>query len=433
MECGEYLTLLLLPWQRLWHNGRSLAKRGGTFAGLSQSRDAIARDDGKLQRRSSMHKKLMVVAVAGALAAPVTALAQTTIYGYFNAEWGVQVDQPNLANGNARATGEGFNSGASRIGFRGEEKMGGGLSAWYQCESEIAIFPRGNEAQGTNIAPSDALWCTRTSAIGLKGGFGNFYIGSWDSPLKKASAVTRITNETGWMGTQGMTLRQGPGSPNMSQRNTDSFNYDTPNLGGFSGSLQVTTKQATLDAPDATPPNTDGRILSLNAMYATGRLAVVAGYTKNEKNRAVGGLTFDGAEDTAWLGGVKYGFGPVELGFTYTERETNNTATTNGKRAGWNLAGTWAISGPHSLIAGYSVADDLKGNLAQSGSETGATQMLVGYKYGFSKRTVGTIGYVKLDNDTNGAWSLTDLASGSANVQTGQSASAFVLSLSHTF
>jgi predicted porin len=312
--------------------------------------------------------------------------------------------------------------------------MGGGLSAWYQCESEIAIFPRGNEAQGTNIAPSDALWCTRNSAIGLKGGFGNFYIGSWDSPLKKASAVTRITNETGWMGTQGMTLRQGTGSPNMSQRNTDSFNYDSPNMGGFSLGFQVTTKQASLDAPeDAGTSTTKGRIYSLSGQYATGRLAVVAAYTKDEKNRAVGGLTNPDAEDTAILGGVKFGFGPVELGFTYTRRETEPTATTSGKRDGYNLAGTWTIAGPHSLIGAYSVAGELKGNLAQSGADTGATQMVIAYRYGFSKRTVGSIGYVKLDNETNGVYGLTDMASGTANVALGESPSAFVLSLTHSF
>jgi predicted porin len=377
-----------------------------------------------------MQKKLMVVAVAGALAAPM-ALAQTTIYGVLKAEWSPNVSQPNLANGAARATGEGFNSGASNIGFRGEEKMGGGLSAWYQCESEMAIFPRGNGANGTFIDTTDALWCTRNSAVGLKGGFGNFYIGTWDSPLKKASGVTRITNETGWLGSQGWTLRQGPGSPNMSQRNTDSFNYDTPNLGGFSASLQVTTKQASLDAADATPPETDGRIWSGNIQYALGSLVVVGAYTKDETNRAVGQLST--SEDKAWLVGVKYGIGPVVLGFTYTERETNPTATTNGKRNGYNLAGTWTIAGPHSITAGYAVADELKGNLAQSGSNTGSKQGQISYSYGFSKRTVGTIGYVNLKNDSNGVWNLTDLASGSANVQPGESASAFVLSLIHTF
>jgi len=387
-----------------------------------------------------MHKKLIVVAVAGALAAPVTALAQTTIYGLFNAEWSPKVDQPNTSTGAARADGEGFNSGASRIGFRGEEKMGGGLSAWYQCESELAIFPRGNGAQGTFIDSTDAFWCTRNSALGLRGAWGNFFVGSWDSPLKRASAVTRITNETGWMGSQGLTLRQGTGSPNMSQRNTDSFNYDTPNWAGFSGSLQATTKQSSLDntQPTANGSSTEGRIYSLSAQYATGRLAVVAGYTRNNENRATGGggtaaPTNPDAEDTATLLGVKYGFGPVDLGFTWTQRESNPAPGQNGKRKGFNLAGTWTIAGPHSLIAGIAVADDLEGNLAQSGSDTGAKQLQIGYKYGFSKRTVGTIGYVKLDNDNNGVYSLTDLASGTANVQLGDSAKAFVLSLTHSF
>lgn len=387
-----------------------------------------------------MQKKLIVVAVAGALAAPVTALAQTTIYGLFNAEWGAKVDQPNLANGQSRASGEGFNSGASRIGFRGEEKMGGGLSAWYQCESELAIFPRGNGANGTFIDTTDALWCTRNSAVGLRGGWGNFFVGSWDSPLKRASAVTRITNETGWFGTQGMTLRQGAGSPNMSQRNTDSFNYDSPNWGGFSFNLQATTKQASLDAADASPPNTDGRIYSLGGQYATGRLAVVAGYTQNNDNRAVGGTgatPSPEAKDTAMLIGVKFGFGPVDLGFTWAERESNPAVNTKTKRAGYNLAGTWTIAGPHSLIFGIAVADDLKNEgsaiAAQSGSDTGAQQYQLAYRYAFSKRTMGTVGVVRLDNANNGVYNLTDQASGSAAVQTGQTATAYVLSLSHSF
>jgi predicted porin len=388
-----------------------------------------------------MNKTVMAVAVAGALAAPAMAQAQTTIYGLFNAEWGANVSQPNFANGTSRATGEGFNSGASRIGFRGEEKMGGNLAAWYQCESELAIFPRGNGTQGTFIDSTDAFWCTRNSAVGLKGGFGNFYVGSWDSPLKKMSGITRVTNETGWMGSQGMTLRQGTGSPNMSQRNTDSFNYDTPNLGGFIGTLQVTTLQATLDNsdPQASGASAKGRIWSLGAQFAAGPVTVVGAYTKNEKNRATGGggvaaPTNANAEDKGMLLGALGTFGPFQVGFTWARRETEPTPTTSGKRDGYNLAGTWTIAGPHSLIAGYGVAGDLKGNVAGvSGSDTGAVQYQIGYKYGFSKRTVGTIGYVKLDNKNNGVYNLTDMASGTANVALGESASAFVLSLAHSF
>jgi hypothetical protein len=38
-----------------------------------------------------------------------------------------------------------------------------------------------------------------------------------------------------------------------------------------------------------------------------------------------------------------------------------------------------------------------------------------------------------LDNETNGVYGLTDMASGTANVALGESPSAFVLSLTHSF
>ena len=51
------------------------------------------------------------------------------IYGTINAEYGVVSapdSTPNLNNF------DGFDSGASNIGFKGEEKLGGGMSAWFQ-------------------------------------------------------------------------------------------------------------------------------------------------------------------------------------------------------------------------------------------------------------------------------------------------------------
>src|SRR3546814_9689180 len=44
--------------------------------------------------------------------------------------------------------------GGSAIGFRGEEKLGGGLSAWFQCESSADV--RGLDQEG---------FCSRNSAI----------------------------------------------------------------------------------------------------------------------------------------------------------------------------------------------------------------------------------------------------------------------------
>jgi predicted porin len=133
-----------------------------------------------------MNKKLMALAVAGALAAPAAALAQTTIYGTLKAEWGI-ASQPNTTATATRHDAESLNSGASNIGFRGEEKLGGNLAAWYQCESDLRFL-------GGTSTTSGSI-CDRNSALGLKGGFGNFYVGTWDSPIKRASGVTRITEE----------------------------------------------------------------------------------------------------------------------------------------------------------------------------------------------------------------------------------------------
>jgi predicted porin len=362
-----------------------------------------------------MKKQMMALAVAGALAAPVSALAQTQIYGLFNAEWGIGVDQPKTGAGAERATGEGFNSGASRIGFRGEEKLGGGNSAWYQCESEIGLYPR-----DTGIT-----WCDRNSAVGLKGSWGNFFVGTWDSPLKRASGIVRITNETGWLGSQDMTLRNTTGGlPNFSSRNTNSFNYDTPDMGGFMASLQVTTKQATIDAVDTDV--VDGRRITASVQYVAGPLALIAAYAKHEKNRSQGGT--ENSEDKAWAIGGSYVIGPVKVGLTAANRETDDGAGTTIERRAYNLAADFRVSGSGTIRAGFALSDDLEGTTKVANS--GAKQYQISYLHALSKRTTLTVGYVKLDNDTAGTHNLTDL---STDVLPGSDASAFVLSLAHSF
>ncbi len=84
-----------------------------------------------------MNKKLMAVAVAGALAAPALAFAQAStvqIYGKMTYEYGIAdagASRPNVDYADT--------PGGSAIGFKGEEKLGGGLSAWFQCESSADV------------------------------------------------------------------------------------------------------------------------------------------------------------------------------------------------------------------------------------------------------------------------------------------------------
>ena len=82
-----------------------------------------------------MHKKLMAAAVAGVLAAPVIAQAQSTVQIYGVAEWEYGV----LEQGNGRPRVDYNEVTGSYLGFRGTESLGGGLSAWFQCETTMDI------------------------------------------------------------------------------------------------------------------------------------------------------------------------------------------------------------------------------------------------------------------------------------------------------
>ena len=378
-----------------------------------------------------MNKKLMAVAVAGALAAPAGALAQTTIYGVFNVEYGF-ASQPNAGAtpGTARHDAEAWNSGASRFGLKGEEKMGGGLAAFYQCESDVRFL-------GGTTTTSGSI-CDRNSAIGLRGGFGSVYFGTWDTPLKRVSGIVRITDETGWTGSQHVTLSpKTTGMRNFSNRPTATVNYDTPNLGGFSGSLQFTALNSTRDA--AATAVAEGRNISLSGQYMAGPLAVVAGYEKGDENCAVSATNCAASagstvndEATGWLLGASYVFGPLKVGFTYTNLEVKLAGVTT-ERPAWNLAGEWMMGGPHSLRVGYAQADDFEINGATQAS-SGAKQYQVRYNYAFSKRTAGYAAYVKVDNDTNGTFNLTGLTAGSIGAVTpGDSADVIAFGLSHSF
>jgi predicted porin len=363
-----------------------------------------------------MNKKLMAVAVAGALAAPAMAFAQAStvqIYGLLNAEYGF-VNQPDAVGGAGRHNADGFQSGASRIGFKGEEKLGSGMSAWFQCESDIRFLSGSTRTSGS--------WCDRNSAIGLKGGFGNFFLGTWDSPLKQAVAKTRILNETGYLGAQELLLNN---TFSASRRNAHSINYVTPNMGGFSARAQITSTNAAYDQLSTAVKK--GRILGLGADYTAGPLTVAVGWDKADDNRVVANATAAGAKDTNWGIGATYSFGPAKVGLTYTNQKGEDGAGGELKKSAWNLALDWKVTSPGLVRVGYTQASDYKGNLG--GADTGAKQWQVGYNHSLSKRTTAGIAYVKVDNDSNGTYNLT----GFSGTTAGDSASAVVMSLTHTF
>jgi len=381
-----------------------------------------------------MQKKVIALAVAGALAAPAVSMAQSTVqvFGNLYVEYSFWNPGRNTAGNTQPASADVLQTPGSEIGFRGEENLGGGMSAWFQCAS-TADF-RGVSGDG---------WCTRNSALGIKGSFGNVYVGNWDTPFKRAMINTG-GRDTGAFGTafllagNSTTTDQGGNAGVFKRRQRNLITFDSPNFGGFAvqGAFSSTNNSTgiTSTSADAKP-----RIWSLAGTYKAGPLELAAAYEKHTKAypNAAGAATFAGDEE-GWYVAAAYQLGSVKLGGQLTEQKADTAVNTNAKAKAYQLGAEWKVAGPHNVHFGYTVADDMKGTVGatmgsrpvvNAANNTGAKLWQVRYLYDISKRTTASIGYVSLKNDASANYAL----GGMTGTGTGAKNSAFALSLTHKF
>lgn len=360
-----------------------------------------------------MNKKLMAVAVAGALSAPGLALAQASTVQIYGA---IHVLYHRLDMGTVGAGGtpkpDMLQTSDSSVGFRGEESLGRGFTAWFQCESSLEIV--GANSNG---------WCSRNTAIGMKTGWGNFFFGNWDTPVKKG-----VQNPVrGWWGLQnpygisGQLFNGGQSGvlntgTSFSRRQANSANYDSPVWGGFQFLAQYSsTNEATAQtsASFAKKP----RLHSLAVKYDNGPLYIGGGYERH-KNFNPAGKTlgpaageYSSGRDRNWVAGAAYTFaGVFKLSGILSANEYVLTNSASLKQKGWGIYGDWRIQGPHSLKLGVTKANDTKGNYASTvgflignagAGNTGGYLYAINYAYAFSKRTTGYLGIAKATNNRN--------------------------------
>src|SRR5213078_3963361 len=105
-----------------------------------------------------MQKKLLTIAVGGALAAPALAVAQNTteVYGTINMAFGqfrytegtatpfndgvaIPASVAGVSGQQASVSKWDVANGASNYGVRSRENLGGGLAAWIQIESNAPL------------------------------------------------------------------------------------------------------------------------------------------------------------------------------------------------------------------------------------------------------------------------------------------------------
>ena len=441
-----------------------------------------------------MNNRVLALAVASALAAPLSTLADSgnvQIYGTINQDYeAVQAGGASaatvLAPGQLGATPTGVNvpwrdrvtSNSSNIGFRGMEDLGGGLKAIFQIESAIGFD---NQATfGTNTANGSALgggFATRNTNVGLSGNWGTAFAGQWDTPYKVLSGAvdpfyfTGIAYSGAIIGTPGFgvgpvtngnvtfnaagTTFANTANASFERRQGNSVQYWTPNFQGFSAKIAYSLNEGkTSNSTGLTQINPN--IWSVNAEYENGPLYLGYGYELHTDYfglgaiapaaqavtvAAAGGSPAASSRDTGNKFVARYGFGKTRLGLIYErleyKQDNSAAAAANFKsydRNAYALTATHEI-GPGTIRALYGRAQSGSCSLVGGGAcltnSLGAQQYSLGYSYSLSRRTDLYGFYTRVANDSRATYQFANAAG--IGAAAGAASTGYLLGMRHTF
>ncbi|MEK7322304.1 MAG: porin [Pseudomonadota bacterium] len=345
-----------------------------------------------------MNKRMIAAGVVAAMMAPL-AQAGVEVYGaaYVSLDFNNNND-PAAGNEDSAIS---LTSYDSRLGFRGDEDLGNGLSALWQIEQQVDFD------EGT------AFSSQRNTFVGLVGGFGQVIAGKHDTPYKRATSRLDIFAES--KGDFNAIIGSvDDGNKLFDRRASNTIIYTTPSINGFSAMLGygMPDQRGDDDLP-MTSRQSDRDLYSLNGSYSSGPLYVTAAYELLNTYQNNG----DSAE--AMKVGGSYAIGPTTLGAIFESADEGGTD---------NQRNAFLVSVAHKLD-GFT----LKGAIAMAGekdseADSGATHLALGVYRNFTKNTEVYAMYNLMSNDANANYDLTKL-----NSVTGQDASALSFGINHKF
>ena len=310
-----------------------------------------------------MEKKALALAVGALFVAPV-AHAQITfgndtigtvqIYGrlYPQLQWskadgstgaGATVSTMASVNGvNATAgvdsgTHFGVQTSNSRLGFRGERKVAGGMKAIWQLEQTINfedpddVATNNTDGQGNGgVSSTDVTFATRNSFVGLTGGWGTMKLGNFDTVYKEYGDTLNMfgVKSGNVVSASNMLSHIGIGTNGLArfhERAPNSILYETPQLAGITAGVQYSPDERKGDPT----------------------------VTRNKR---------------LWSYGIKYDQGPFYLSLAHeihhdffglsanvaASLRNSGDAHANSKDTATRLSGTWRLGGGHEIVVDIS-------------------------------------------------------------------------------
>ena len=324
-----------------------------------------------------MKKSLIALAVAGVVAAPAAFAASANVDVYGTLRFSVDKVSSDVA------ANEKWNISdrVSRIGFKGSEDLGGGMSAVYGMEWGVDITD--NDASATSDSPFSA----RNAFVGLKGAFGTVLAGKHDTPYKLAGSADLFGDTAA--DSQGSAGIIGYG--NFDLRATNALAYISPDWNGFHFAAAVTNNgTATTNGANISDST------SLALVYVNGPLKATYGY-ENHGDKTLSATTEDAtAGEKASKFNVAYKIGDIALGYTYEKQDRQLTTDADAT----NQLGSIAYGmGPITLAAQYGQRDS---KVAANDKK----RTTLGVIYALSKRTSAALAY---NSDKDGSGTTTKL------------------------
>ena len=214
-------------------------------------------------------KTLLAIAIIATVAAPVALAQNVQIYGklypFIINEKGSGATPTGTPVATFAATPTGTNtmgatgmaSGNSRVGFRGQEDLGGGLKAMFQFEGVVSVDE------------SPAFSFNRDTFVGLTGGFGTVKLGVLDTIFKNyGDTIGMLGVSSGtFLSTSDVLRKTGFGTSSASSfhlRRANSIQYESPEISGFQAGLQYSTDEAAKTA------TRDPVVISMGVKYDQG-------------------------------------------------------------------------------------------------------------------------------------------------------------------
>jgi predicted porin len=368
----------------------------------------------------SLKKTLASIAVLGALAPLAQAQTNVTIYGIVDA--GI-VRESGGIGGNVTKISSGIGS-ASRIGFRGTEDLGGGLSALFLLETGTRIDTGEIDSAGTIF--------NRQAYVGLKSArFGQLSLGRQYTPYYLAVSQVADPFAAGYAGS----IKNLFPSAGANTRNSNSLYYVTPANNGITGELFYALGEQV-------GSNTAGTQIGAGLGYVSGKLTARFAYNRrnNDITAAAGAAQVPPvAAAKRALGrntllAANYNFG-VAKGYVAfgVDKGLNSAALPNSSNPFGGVRPTASTDG-NDFLVGVSVpsgAYTFLGSYIRKNDKTAlnqdADQLAVGVLNALSKRTNLYASYGHIKNRRGAGYTVGN------NTDVGSGDSAFNVGVRHTF